>query len=254
MTLVLSYFGIAAMSAFLGGLVGLGGGFLLIPLLTIGLLVPIRDAIFLSLLALLWMGLLKMHQNRVLVRAQKSLVLKLGAFTALGSASSVLLGARLSADFLNILFSLILVIVGTHLLIDRHWHPSTESESREHPSWLARLMFLASGSLGGLLGLGGGILNVPVLHRLLKFPMAEATKLNFPFIFLSALIALMTMLQTQRDFIDQVPVVPALALLTGTTLGSVLSGRVHFSGKALKVFFAILMLVLGIIKFIKTTY
>jgi len=250
MMFILSIFGIATVSSFAGGLVGLGGGFVLVPLLTLQLRMPIHTAIFFSLISLFWMSLLKVLQNRDLVEKQRKLILKLGWMSILGSALSALIASRTPAATLNLIFSIVLIVIAIYFYLDRNWEGS--GEVHKHGLLWTRLVFFASGMMGGLLGLGGGLFNIPALHKLLKLPMNIATKINFPFIFISASTALIVFFQTDADKIRQLPLPPVFAMLVGTTLGSYASGRVKISSKNLKLLFALLLIILGVAKIYKT--
>ena len=177
----LAIFGVGALSSFVGGLMGLGGGFLLVPLLTLQLGYDIKDAIVFSLVCLTWLGLIKMFEHRHLVQANRELVRSLSLMSILGAFLAGLLGSRVPSPQLNLIFGIVLIAVGLYFFKDRHWQAESP-EGRPQATALTRGIFFLSGGMGGLLGLGGGIFNIPALHKLLRYPMTEATKLNFPFI------------------------------------------------------------------------
>lgn len=251
MFLLISILGIGAVSAFAGGVFGLGGGFLLVPLLTLQMKMDIHTAIFFSLIALFWMSLLKVIAHRDIVESQRKLILKLALMTILGSALSAVLAAKTPSNVLNILFALVLIGIAIYFYRDRHWDAHGAAASKKDLQ-ISRLIFFMSGMMGGLLGLGGGLFNIPAMHKFMKLPIHLATKLNFPFIFISASTALVVTFQANADEIRALPVPPVLAMLVGTTLGSHFSSKVKVSSKNLKTLFAVILAILGIIKIYKS--
>jgi uncharacterized membrane protein YfcA len=242
--------GFGVISSYLGGLVGLGGGFILIPLLTLVAGFEMKQAIILSLTSLIWLGLMKTHHNRNLVRAHRNIILPLGLMGGLGAGLAAFFAGQMKGSSLELIFSVLLIIIAIYLLATRHWHPEAGSHSTKASHW-ARAIFFLSGALAGLLGLGGGIVNVPVLHRLLRFRMEEATRLNFPFILIASAIALLVFQQSQRDLVNSVPPYHVIALMMGTSLGSHFSNQHKFTSSGLKVMFASIMLILGVLKLAK---
>jgi len=246
----IAIFGAGALSSFVGSLLGLGGGFILVPILSLQLGFDMKTSIFLSLLNIFWLSIIKMFQFSDLIQSHRSLVRRLGIFSALGAGISAWIGSRASDESLNLIFGSILILVSIYFILDRR--PHIQSPIPEaHPLWFGRMMFLFSGGLGGLLGIGGGILNVPTLHRAFRFDMNLATKLNFPFLFISGGIALLVLFQERREEIIMISPIIILALLLGTSMGSMMSSKVKFSSQSLKVIFSSLLFVLGAIKIYK---
>lgn len=250
MTVILSIFGIAFLASFVGGLLGLGGGFILVPLLTLTMNLDIKEAIILSLISLVWLGLFRTIQSRNLVHTHRDTIRPLAVMTFVGSFVATLIGARTPSYYLSLLFSVLLIGLSIFLFMNRKWEPTIDK--RHSGMGVAKGIFFGSGMLGGLLGLGGGIFNVPALHRLLHYPMSEATKLNFPFILISGATALGTFYMTKRDLVQSLPLAPVAALLVGTFLGGTMSGKAKISSHKLKSFFALILLAMGVLKLLTT--
>lgn len=242
-------FGVGALSSFVGGLMGLGGGFILIPLLTLQVQFGIKTAIFFSLINMFWMSLLKMFQHSEMIRVHRDLVRELGIFSISGAVVAAYVGSRTNDLLLNLLLAAILISIGFYFFKDRH--NQYENDEKPLPKWWAKVGFSFSGVLGGLLGLGGGILNVPILHRVLRFNLADAAKVNFPFIFLTSAFALIVTFHQRREEIIQISPIAIIVLLLGTSMGSSMSGKVKISSKNLKSIFAALLILMGLLKIYK---
>ncbi len=242
------FFGFGALSSFVGAITGLGGGFILIPLLTIVGQLNIHDAIFFSLACILWLSVLRMHQNRELIRQNHSIIRQFAVFTLVGSALAAYVGARTPSDLLDKLFAILLLTMSAYFFWD-HRNQRSEGESKLiSPIW-GKLILFCSGFLGGLLGIGGGVINGPTLHKVFRYPMTQATQLSFPFVFISAITALIVSINQRHEvFLNLSPLI-LLVLLMGTFAGSKLATKTKLSSSKVKVIFAALIGAIGLIKF-----
>jgi uncharacterized membrane protein YfcA len=158
---------------------------------------------------------------------------------ALGAIASGWLVDRIPRQELQLAFNLLLIAIGLKLLIYR---PSNEVnfENRARQKIAAPLFFL-SGSLAGLFGIGGGILNVPILHRILRLPVIESTSLSFFFVFISSGAALLTQFHLHAQKVQQIPDIQLISLLIGTLLGYMLSKKIRLKDQVLRISFACLL-------------
>jgi uncharacterized membrane protein YfcA len=155
----------------LGALLGLGGGFIMVPILTLLMGLPLTTAVPASLVAIIStavggsaMFIREGHTDRPL------------AVRAAGvSMAAALVGARLAlsipASVLEVAFALLLSVVVVKMI-----SPQTEDSSAAHTTspWLAGGLFAGAGLVAGMLGVGGGVLNVPALHLVLRRPLRVA--------------------------------------------------------------------------------
>jgi len=243
------FFGFGALSSFIGAITGLGGGFILIPLLTILGQLEIHDAIFFSLACILWLSVLRMHQNRELIRQNQLIVRRFIWLTLVGSALAAYIGTHSSAEVLSKLFAILLMVMSVYFFWDDR-NESSENEVQRVDSLWGKLLFFCSGFLGGLLGIGGGIINVPTLHKILGYPMSQATQISFPFVFVSALTALIVYINQRQDVLITLSPLVLLVLLAGTFAGSKLATKTKISSSKIKVIFAAMMGIIGLIKFL----
>lgn len=185
----------------LGALVGLGGGILLVPLLTLFLKVPIHQAIAASLV-----GVVATSTTTAIAYVRDEISnIKLGmtleTATTVGAVLGGLTASHLNKEALSGLFGLTLALVSVFLfhknradrasyapapaggvLDGRYYDPSlgrhVEYSVTRLPAGLAA-SFIA-GNLSGLLGIGGGPIKVPAMTALMGVPMkAAAATSNF---------------------------------------------------------------------------
>lgn len=241
------FFGFGALSSFIGAITGLGGGFILIPLLTIIGQLDIKDAIFFSLACILWLSVLRMHHNRELIRQHQSVIRQFILFTLMGSALAAYLGARAPSELLSKIFSILLLTMSAYFFWDHRSQGSDSTAKPWSPIW-GKLILFCSGSLGGLLGIGGGVINVPTLHKMFGYPMTQATQLSFPFVFVSAMTALIVYINQREEALLNLSPLILLVLLIGTFAGSKLATKTNLSTSRVKLIFAAMIGIIGLIK------
>lgn len=255
---------------FLSGVFGVGGGFLLTPLL-IFIGVPHAIAVASSanqLVGASVSGALA-HWRRGNVDLQMGLVLLVGGF--LGSAAGVWFFAllrRIGQIELSISLAYVLLLgtLGTLMLVEstrailRVRRPGTSRRKLHQHIWLHGLPFkmrfrrsklyisallplglgFAVGVLSAIMGVGGGFVMVPAMIYILGMPtaMVPGTSL-FQIIFVAASV---TILQAAEN--GTVDVVLALVLLVGGVIGAQLGTRfgTRLRGEQLRALLALLVL------------
>jgi uncharacterized membrane protein YfcA len=176
-----------------GSMLGLGGGVLLVPLLTLGLGVPIRVAIAASLISVMATAVASASVN-----LDSGLVnMRLGLLLEVATASGALLGglvvAHLTQRQLFLIFAATMgamgmvmavrsgrrnVIADLSVDVGRLGGRLTEGGAvyvyRVRRLDVAVVASLAAGAVSGLLGLGGGIIKVPILNTFCGIPIRVA--------------------------------------------------------------------------------
>jgi uncharacterized membrane protein YfcA len=167
----------------LSGMFGIGGGVVIVPILTSFFGFTLQQAVGTSLAALLMpVGILAVVEY---YRAGK---LKIGValLVAIGLTVGALFGARLAlglpTDTLQRLYALFLLYAAWRFAEPRRWFaewqrarrgetaPRAEAEASVSAPWYVLLALgLGAGVISGMFGVGGGIVIVPALVGLLKF-------------------------------------------------------------------------------------
>jgi uncharacterized membrane protein YfcA len=148
------------MAGALGGLMGVGGGILLVPLLVHALGLGQHEAHGTSLAFVTVTALVA----AALYFRQGNVDVPLAGWLALGAVLGVLLGAalarRMTARRLRQAFGILILATAVRILVHVPAHAGPPSP---WPAALNVLLGLAVGALGGLLGVGGGTILVPIL-------------------------------------------------------------------------------------------
>jgi len=164
--LFLSLFLIAVFASTFGSMVGLGGGFLMVPLLRIvyGMEPSIAAGTSLVLVvANSFSGSLAyFRQRRVNVRT--SLLIAAGGFPA--SIAGAILVSHISGLFFDIAYAVFLIVVGYDVIVNRRHRLAareTAAAAAGIPAWRAIAIGCIVGLVSSLFGIGGGVVVVPAL-------------------------------------------------------------------------------------------
>lgn len=255
--LELLVFIVALVVGVLGSMLGIGGGVLLIPLLTGLFGVPIKTAIGASIVSVIATSSAAgaVYVGRGLSHTRLAMVLEIA--TTLGALAGGITAVLLSPSLLAGLFALVLIYVvysmrrvpaeaqaspPTGVLDTSYVDSSTGAEVVYGVRNLSLGMgasFLA-GNVSGLLGIGGGIIKVPIMSLVMGMPLRAAIATSNFMIGVTA--ATSAVIYYQRGFLDPDIAIPtALGVLVGAQIGTRVGGRVR-SG-TLKLIFQGLLLV-----------
>jgi uncharacterized membrane protein YfcA len=254
MTLLLAGGGVFA-GAF-GALLGLGGGILIVPVLTLGFGLPFREAVAVSLMAVITTSSASagVYLERRVANLRLGMTLEL--FTAagalLGGLAAFLLPVRvLAAGFAIMLAYVAYTMVRTRASADPAVERVTPGEesgfvaSLAGPGYRVRRLPLGiglscfAGVVSALLGVGGGIVKVPAMHLAMGVPLRTATATSNLMIGVTASTsAILYLLRGQVDAYVAGPVV--VGVFAGAAVTSRISHRVPLRG--LRLLFVVVLL------------
>jgi uncharacterized membrane protein YfcA len=269
--LILSIFAIALVAGFLGSLLGLGGGIIVVPALTLLFGIDIRLAIGASIISVIATssGAAAAYVKEHLANLRVAMFLEIG--TTLGAISGAYLAGIVHTRFLFILFGLLLAYSALAMLKKRPevlgavyaspladrlaLHSSYYDEGLDQhvdyrvsrPITGLGLMYLA-GAASGLLGIGSGALKVPAMDLAMRLPMKVSTATsNFMIGVTAAASAGLYFVRGQIDPVIAAPV--AAGVLFGATVGSRFLGRIE--SRVIRVIFIAVLAVVSVEMFVK---
>ena len=252
-----------------GSLLGLGGGLLIVPLLTIGFGLPLREAVGVSLVCVIVTSSASagVYLQRRQANLRLGMVLELftGIGAIIGGAIAFLVDERVLAG----LFSLLVLYVAVTILRSarRQASPSATDEDLAavddaipdedalvvdddaatlglDPKVLGRMPLAAVASLGAgvasaLLGIGGGLIKVPLMHLGLGVPLRIATATSNLMVGITASTSALVYLL--RGGIDAYATGPtAIGVFVGASIGSRMGHRLDV--RYLRLLFVIVLL------------
>ena len=252
------------LGGFLGALVGLGGGVVVVPLLTVIFHVDIHYAIGAALVSVIATS---SGAAAAYVREGYSNV-RVGMFLEMATTTGALVGAALvlylHASVISIIFGVVLIYsaytstreiphdaqnvppdrIATWLRMDGSYPVGDRMESyhvRNVPAGFS-IMFLA-GILSGLLGIGSGAVKVLAMDKAMKLPFKVSTTTSNFMIGVTA--AAGAGIYLSRGYIDPGLAMPVmLGVLAGSFAGARVLARAHV--KSLRLVFAIVIGILAI--------
>lgn len=231
--MLIVYLSIAGLAAgIMGSLLGLGGGFIVIPILTILFHLPIKTAIGISLVSVIATST---AAATVYVKEGKTdirLGMTLELATTIGAILGALIAGFISSKTLYFLFSALLIYnaYSVYRKSDSQRCKGNEIAATKltgnsmHSYQVKNIplgMFLSSiaGVLSGLLGIGGGLIKIPAMYLVMGVPLktAAATS-NFMIGVTATASAFIYFLNGNIDVAVAVPV--ALGIFVGARFGT----------------------------------
>lgn len=185
--LVLSGLGAGAF----GAILGLGGGVLIVPLLTLAFGLPLTAAVGTSLICVIATSTGAAAHNLRAGRADVRLGITLAAGTVVGAAVGGVIAGILPERILAALFAMLLAYTAASMARGVLRPTRTTAESATEidatapdgslaPAYRRRRLplavagSLAAGNVSGLLGVGGGVVTVPLVHLGMGAPLPVA--------------------------------------------------------------------------------
>src|ERR1700754_1977676 len=253
----------ALVAGLLGSLTGLGGGVVLIPLLTLVFKVDIHYAIGTSLISVIATssGAAAAYVREGITNIRLGMFLELA--TVFGAIGGACLAVYLSTSFIAILFGLILILSaiisfaklsdpvsageGSPLSRRLRLNSSYPTPEGEKPYIVKNVaggfvMMNIAGIISGLLGIGSGALKVVAMDNIMRIPFKVSTTTSNFMIGVTAAASVGVYLK--RGYIDPGLSMPVmLGVLLGAFAGSRLLTKVRTA--SLKILFGLVILVLA---------
>ncbi len=265
--ILLLIFSGSVLAGLLGALVGLGGGVLIVPLLTLAFGMPIQYAIGASIIAVIATssGAAAAYVRDHLTNIRIGMFLEIA--TTLGAVSGAFLAGYLAPRLLFIIFGIVLLISAIPLVYklgeelpqgvkndrwatwlrlsgsypDAHMKREVSYQVTRTPYGLA--MMYVAGLISGLLGIGSGTFKVLALDTIMRLPMKVSTTTSNFMIGVTA-AASAGIYFSRGDVLPLVAAPVALGVLLGAIGGARLLANI--SNRTLRLIFLPVMGVIAI--------
>lgn len=232
-----------------GSLLGLGGGVLIVPILTLGFGLDLREAVGISLISVIMTSSAAagVYLERHVANMRLGMTLEL--FTAIGALVGGSIAFLVSENVLEALFAILLAYVAFTMARPRSQNredaaaldlDGDDDDPDAEPTTLDRLSgsdyrvrnlglgvvgAAFAGIVSALLGIGGGIIKVPLMNLGMGVPLRVATATSNMMIGITA--AASAIIYVSRGGIDAYSAAPtAIGVFLGATAGSRLAHRV----------------------------
>jgi len=251
---------LAVLVGMIAAMTGVGGGFLIVPVLNLVFGLPVHQAVGTSLVTIIFTALF----STFAYARQKRVDYKLGLIFTIGTVPGAVLGAYttifLTERLLSAVFGVSLMLVASRMM--GIWKISSTRSATASTGWRRRLidskgvvfeysanmkpgiaLSFLGGFTSGLLGVGGGVVMVPVLSLAVGFPMHLAVAASmFIMIFtsISGAFTHLTFGNVQPEYAAYL----VLGTIAGTQLGAAIANRLR--EKILARLFGFIMILIGL--------
>jgi len=229
----------------LGSIIGLGGGIIIVPVLTFFGYPPAlssSNSIFAVFSNAVASSISYAKQQRI----QYSIGLKLGLLSIPGTIIGAYISSDITPSLFKILFALILISASIYIFSKRKIEPKSHNLSKQIMILAIGASFLA-GIISALFGVGGGIIFVPLMVIAMGLSMKTAAPTSqFILLFgsVSALVA--------HSILGHPDFYQALLLAVGAFVGGLVGARLSIEIKegALKILISLVMIAAAVKLFI----
>ena len=273
--------GTGLVAGLLGSMLGVGGGIFIVPILTLAFHLPIKVAIASSLVAIVANSCTAagMYTKTRITNIKLGLLMETA--TTPGAIVGGFAAAVIAPSILNALFGLVLIYAAYTMVVrpyfmtedilsaDNSIDPNNTSHNLSSsladsyydqnldkvvtykvtriPVGLGTSFF--AGMLSSLLGVGGGIINVPVMHLIMGVPMKAAIATSTFIIAITA--ATGALMYYYQGHIYPFIIAPlTIGIVIGARIGVELTQKVR--GLVLRRIFGVLLFLVAILMFLKT--
>ncbi|PZP50621.1 MAG: permease [Pseudopedobacter saltans] len=261
----------AVAAGFIGSLTGLGGGAVIIPLLTVLLGVDIHYAIGTALVSVIATssGSAAAYVKEGISNIRLGMFLEIA--TTVGAVLGTVVAAFVPTNVVAVVFGLVLIFNGVNSFLKKEVNSNIESSRLA--IWLKLpgtyptsngitkygivnvvggfVMMVVAGVLSGLLGIGSGAFKVIAMDNIMKVPFKVSTTTSNFMMGVTATASAVVYLQ--RGYIE-----PGLCMpvVIGVLLGAMLGAKILVKSnvKNLRVFFAIVIMLLALNMIYKGLY
>lgn len=223
----LVYLGCGLLAGTLAGYLGLGGGVVMVPFLTLVTGLDIKEAVPISVTAIAANSIAVSSEYLKQRLVDLGMAARLAVTVVFGFITGSMLINLVPSDSLKVIFAVLLLYTAYNLLFRKNRKNNTQSNQVDHYRPLTPVTLLITyltGTLAAMLGLGGGVIMVPVLFLSGHSSLARARgtwAFTYGFAAVSALVIYLIHDQLRLEIVA--PVVAGI--LIGGKIGGMFGAR-----------------------------
>jgi uncharacterized protein len=235
--------GIAA--GIVGSLLGLGGGIIISPILTLTGSLPSQVAST-SLLAVASTGASSTLSYSIKKKIRYSIGIKIAAFAVPFSVIGALVSSSLNPDEFKLYFAILLISTSLYLLVRKPINENRRNQENRGRLISNTLLYggsSAAGLISSLFGIGGGIIFVPLLFAVRRLSMQQSVATSQLSILITSVAGILThSVLFQQDYVFAGSI--ALGALIGAQVGSFIA--IKISERILTTLFSFSLIIISI--------
>lgn len=244
----------------IGTISGIGGGVFYVTILTLIFFMPINEAIDTSNYIILITSSVGFFTYLKQGRTNIKLSLIFSGFSILGSliCTIIFLFVRIENAALKFIFASVLLITGIYMgykaittykenknVIGKESENNFSLKDHDYKKNIKKSipLFMAAGFISNLLGIGGGIINIPTLNIVLGYPIHNSTAISTSIIFFTAIFNTIV-----KAIYGKIHYVIGTVIGIGSVLGAYIGAKVSkkMPKTTLQVFVAVVIIGLSI--------
>lgn len=210
------------------------------PILTLLAGVSFKSAVPVSAVAIIVNSFTASNEYLKKGMVQLELVAVLAISMVCGNISGAFLSEYIPADFTKLLFTVLLFYTSVSLVKSKNNSHDPESHETTTKNYIiASVVAFFTGIIAGLLGVGGGVILVPMMYLIIGLPLSTARGTSTLMVGFAA--AASTAVYFMKDQIDLSIVAP---LIVGVIIGGKIGGNLGTKAKPkmVKILFSLLMI------------
>ena len=235
--------GIAA--GIVGSLLGLGGGIIISPILTLTGSLPSQVAST-SLLAVASTGASSTLSYSIKKKIKYSIGIRIAAFAVPFSVIGALVSSSLNPDEFKLYFAILLISTSLYLLVRKPINENRRNQENRGRLISNTLLYggsSAAGLISSLFGIGGGIIFVPLLFAVKRLSMQQSVATSQLSILITSVAGILThSVLFQQDYVFAGSI--ALGALIGAQVGSFIA--IKISERVLTTLFSFSLIIISI--------
>lgn len=229
-SVISAFFSLGLAVGTFGTLIGIGGGIILVPIFLLLLHYSPQHAVGTSLTVVFFNAL----SGSIAYIKQKKIFFDAAVRFSMATLPGAIIGSYLAKYFTSssfrIVFGVLLMVIAILMFFRSAPAKTSEQFKAEQFKYnrpLGVLLSMLVGFLSSILGIGGGIIHVPMMIYLLGFPTHIATATSHFVLAVSSLAGV-----TAHFALGNILVLPALAISAGATIGAQLGAALSLKVKS----------------------
>lgn len=258
--LALGYAATGLAAGTLGGLVGIGGGIIMIPVLSLLFHIDMQTSIAASLFAMIFISAASTYGHWKNGYVLKPVVIRLIPLAAVSAIIGVIASTRFPGWILQMTFAVFMVLTAADSIFRLARGVARGAvdevpvhEFRPKNEWVTPLVSVPMGLVCGILGIGGGTIVVPALHTFLRLPLKNAvanSSAGIVFVSVIAAAAKIAAIDGVSTIVDGSratlhwygPVKVGLFLAPTAVVGGILGARLAKTTAIIRAIFAVVLI------------
>lgn len=231
-------------------LIGAGSGIILTPLLLYVLDIPIHTAVPLSILMTLFIASYNIYKNFKQPTIEIFVIIMMGICAIVGANVGANVNLNTTSSTLKFIFSIFVMIAAILTWPRKKKKLTTKSFPKFLKYIIIMISGLVSGALNALLGVSGGIINVPTLTVLAKYNIRHSINASYYMGAITTISGLISYFYLRNDLQNFVfnKYLLIIMLILGSLFGSSIGHKMSkiASEESLHKIFSIFVLLIGI--------